>query len=197
MWETQSEPVPSGRRYRLCSESRPLSFRQLFDKLQNEAVFRDWYTVMLASVAPPACFWEHPPLTEQTFDDAAEFVLIDAPMLARLRPEPGPFGNQFARHAGAEVITFSNLGGDALLVTPAPVASPEVYPHLAAFVRGASTTQLHALWTATARAVHDALGDEPCWLSTSGLGVAWLHIRLDTQPKYYQHRPYKDLPPDD
>jgi hypothetical protein len=28
------------------------------------------------------------------------------------------------------------------------------------------------------------------WLSTSGLGVAWLHIRLDSTPKYYQHQPY-------
>ena len=30
------------------------------------------------------------------------------------------------------------------------------------------------------------------WLSTSGLGVAWLHLRLDHEPKYYQYAPYRD-----
>lgn len=25
------------------------------------------------------------------------------------------------------------------------------------------------------------------WLSTSGLGVYWLHFRIDARPKYYQY----------
>jgi hypothetical protein len=29
------------------------------------------------------------------------------------------------------------------------------------------------------------------WLSTSGLGVLYLHFRIDTVPKYYSHEPYK------
>jgi hypothetical protein len=28
------------------------------------------------------------------------------------------------------------------------------------------------------------------WISTSGLGVPWVHVRLDSYPKYYQYRPY-------
>ncbi|WP_391540805.1 DUF6940 family protein [Halomicronema hongdechloris] len=31
----------------------------------------------------------------------------------------------------------------------------------------------------------------PRWVNASGLGVAWLHVRLDTRPKYYQHEPYR------
>jgi hypothetical protein len=31
----------------------------------------------------------------------------------------------------------------------------------------------------------------PVWLSTSGLGIYWLHFRLDTVPKYYTYAPYK------
>jgi hypothetical protein len=31
---------------------------------------------------------------------------------------------------------------------------------------------------------------QPIWLSTAGMGVAWLHIRLDERPKYYSHKPY-------
>jgi hypothetical protein len=31
------------------------------------------------------------------------------------------------------------------------------------------------------------------WVSTSGLGVYWLYIRLDSFPKYYNFQPYKTL----
>ncbi len=35
------------------------------------------------------------------------------------------------------------------------------------------------------------IGHTPLWLSTAGGGVAWLHVRLDSRPKYYGYSPYK------
>ena len=32
--------------------------------------------------------------------------------------------------------------------------------------------------------------DHRLWISTSGLGVSWLHIRLDSIPKYYNYKEY-------
>ena len=32
----------------------------------------------------------------------------------------------------------------------------------------------------------------PLWVSTSGAGVYWLHLRLDSFPKYYTHAPYRN-----
>ena len=29
------------------------------------------------------------------------------------------------------------------------------------------------------------------WLNTSGLGVYWLHMRIDDTPKYYRYNKYK------
>jgi len=46
----------------------------------------------------------------------------------------------------------------------------------------------------TARAITARLSDRPLWVSTSGLGVAWLHVRLDARPKYYQYTPYREQP---
>lgn len=34
------------------------------------------------------------------------------------------------------------------------------------------------------------LNDAPIWLNTAGAGVPWLHIRLDSRPKYYRYQPY-------
>ena len=88
-------------------------------------------------------------------------------------------------------LVSENLGGDALLIAPSPVGPPEAYPHLAAFLRLAPEAQVRSLWRHAAGALRENLGDDPRWLSTSGLGVAWLHLRLDRSPKYYQFEPYR------
>ena len=191
MWEARSHSVPSGLRCQIFGEGEQLTFRELFDHLETDAAFAEWYSNALSEVSFRAFFWEHPPLRADTFDGMAEFVLIESSSLARLHADPQPFENEFAHHADAEVITFPNLGGDALLVVPSPIASHEVYPHLAAFLRGAPKRQIRALWKAAAQAVRGTLGTEPRWLSTAGLGVSWLHLRLDTRPKYYRFGPYK------
>lgn len=191
MWEARQEIVPSGTRHQIFDEGSRLSFRELFTLLEQKPDFALWYSNVLASAAHAAFFWELPPLTDETFDNDAEFVLIESSSLASVHPDPEPFASQFASHSQTDVITFVNLGGDAVLVAPRPIESIGVYPHLATFVRGAPDSQVVALWKATAQVVREHLGPSPRWLSTSGLGVSWLHLRLDTRPKYYQFAPYK------
>ena len=36
-----------------------------------------------------------------------------------------------------------------------------------------------------------ARGGQPTWLSTEGSGVPWLHVRLDSYPKYYHTDAYR------
>ncbi len=117
--------------------------------------------------------------------------MIEAPSLAALHPDPAPFQAQFARQPAAEVVSFPNLGGDALLIVPRPIGPIEAYPHLAAFVRYAPESQVRSLWKRAARAVRENLNATPRWLNSAGQGVSWLHLRLDTRPKYYQFGPYK------
>ena len=168
-----------------------MSFRRLFHLLGTDAEFRAWYSRVLIDASFEAFFWEHPPLTTESFDDEAAFVLLDAPSLAGIKAEPAPFESEFAKQPGQDVLVFPNLGGDALLIVPRPLGRPEAYPHLAAFLRDAPAGQVQALWKAVAGVVRDHLGLQPHWLSTAGLGVAWLHLRLDTRPKYYRFEPYR------
>jgi len=191
VWEARTQAISSGLRYQILAEGRQVTFRELFGHLETDAGFAQFYTDTLLGASFQAFFWEHPPLTDKTLDGLAEFVLIESSSLADLRSDPRPFGDQFARHPNAQVVTFPNLGRDALLVVPTPVVSHEVYPHLATFLRGAPKPQIEALWKAVARAVRKTVSKDPRWLSTAGLGVAWLHLRLDTRPKYYRFGPYK------
>lgn len=191
MWQARHEFVPQGILFKIFQGDLQLSFRELFGLLENNSEFARWYGETLADSALDAFFWEHPAVTSNTFDKKAEFVLIGSSSLASLTAEPSPFESRFALNPGADVITFPNLGGDALLVVPSPIGPIEAYPHLAAFLRNAPRTQVISLWKAAARVVHENLGPIPRWLSTAGLGVSWLHLRLDTRPKYYRFEPYK------
>lgn len=75
-------------------------------------------------------------------------------------------------------------------MAPYPEHENSAYAHLAKFVRNAPDRQTHEIWRVVAEALEGHIGTAPVWLSTAGLGVYWLHIRLDSRPKYYRHRPY-------
>ena len=92
-----------------------------------------------------------------------------------------------------DVVTFPNLGGDAIMVVPCPRAADSVYGHLASFVRNAAESQVHSLWQSVGEAMRKRLSEKAVWLSTAGLGVSWLHVRLDSRPKYYGYAPFKQI----
>ena len=89
------------------------------------------------------------------------------------------------------MISFPNLGGDAQLVVPTPLNDPSHYAHLASFVRNAPADQVRNFWKTTAIVYEQEIGEKTVWLSTAGLGVSWLHVRIDSRPKYYRFQDYK------
>ena len=192
MWDADVETLAANRarRYRVCRGGSGISYADALRCWRDDAAFRSFFLSLLADAPFSAYRWETPPVTGANVSRPFEFVLLDAPSLAR-----GPDVQAFAEHytrAGGSVVTFANLGKDAVLVVPAPAGPPDVYVHLAAFVRGAPETQKHDLWRAVGEAMAARLGAKPVWLSTAGAGVAWLHVRLDDRPKYYGHRAYAD-----
>jgi hypothetical protein len=191
MYAIKTEDIPSGRKYRVIGGGAPMPFRRFFALLASDEAFTDWYSRTLAAFEAEAFYWELPPLTAATLDRDAEFVLIGTPMLARFPAERAPFAEHFDEARSEDVVVFPNLGGDAVMVVPCPLGPDENYPHLAAFLRGADRRQMRALWQRTAEELLRGVGERPVWLSTAGGGVAWLHVRLDSRPKYYSYGPYR------
>jgi hypothetical protein len=190
-WRALTDEVRNGVRYRILHEGEPLAFRKLFDLFATDSDFAGWYSRLLATADPEAYFWEHPALSSEAMDQATEFVLIDAPSLAARQADVETFRSHFANAGDNDIAVFDNIGGDALLLAPRPAAPIKSYAHLASFVRQGPDEQIRNLWKETARQMSRLVGREPLWLSTSGLGVAWLHVRFDRDPKYYQHTAYK------
>ena len=190
MWIAKTESVNNGRRFQIRQGEDSISFGVYLKLLEEDQEFAAWYAKLLAETDYEAFFWEHPPLCDANLDAKVEFVLLDSPALAGLDPNPEPFSSHFQSGSEGDIVSFRSLGGDAVLLAPRPTVPLEACVHLAAFVRQASRTQIEYLWRQTGRAVRENLSEQNLWLSTSGLGVPWLHIRLDSYPKYYQHRPY-------
>mmetsp|Transcript_16336 Transcript_16336/g.23719 ORF Transcript_16336/g.23719 Transcript_16336/m.23719 type:complete len:216 (-) Transcript_16336:5155-5802(-) len=139
------------------------------------------------------------------------FVVLKSPALARIsRPDPDSFAEHFARARRASpglppvAITFENLGRDALLISPMPLAERREYSGYFGSGRSPEYAHFPFLTSAPAPDVSELLrlmaasylnrlitrGTRNVWLNTSGLGVSWLHVRLDSSPKYYQYRPF-------
>ncbi len=194
MWTARSEELPDARGQRIAFEldSHPATFADVLHGWQADAGFRSLFNTLLADAPYTAFRWETPAVTAATLARPCEFVVLDSPGLAR-QPAPEAFAEPFLQRGQTDVVVFRNLGGDAVLVVPCPVAGPLAYGHLAAFVRLAPEPQRHALWQAVGEAMGRRIGAKPVWLSTAGAGVSWLHVRLDDRPKYYGFDSYKQM----
>ena len=193
MWQMQQELLsePPGVKVRLFDGGRPCTFADVLSGWQRDEPFRAFFLAELRAVATAAFFWEMPPITRATLCRPYEFVVVNSPHLAMVRADSRPFAAQWWA-TNEPVVSFRNLRGDAVLVVPRPVGAAVDYAHLAAFLRNAPPAQQEALLQRVAEVVLAEVGERPLWLSTSGLGVYWLHIRLDSRPKYYTYAPYRE-----
>jgi hypothetical protein len=150
------------------------------------------FSKALADSPFEAFFWETPPLLRGRWHQPFSSVVVDAPSLARSPEDRGRFDGPMAGTAGL-VARFDNLGGDAHLV--APTCGPSgACAHLASFLRQAEEGAILALWAGVGQALWEREQDpRPTWVSTSGLGVAWLQIRLARRPKYYTWAPFRGV----
>ena len=86
---------------------------------------------------------------------------------------------------GKGVAAFYNLSGDTMLVVPTPVDNVS-FATLKNFIHNASVKQQAALWACVAKEVRRILkNSNQVWVSTHGLGVPYLHVRICKTPKYY------------
>ena len=166
-----------------------MSHRQFLNSLANNREFVEWYNQYLTESDFEAFFWENKPVTEDNLDDTYECTLVKSSSLARVSPDSQTFQSYFSEMS--DVVSFPNLGGDAQLVVPCPITEKSSYTQIGSFVRNAPEHQIINFWERTGSEMLSAITKQPRWLSTSGLGVYWLHVRIDSVPKYYQTDEYK------
>ena len=171
-----------------------LSYEVVINYWLESTEFRNFYFSVLLDFPFDAFFWEHPPVSNLNIKQVYEFVLVPSPQLSKVSADPSPFQEKFnLRQSDDSILVFENLGKDAGLIVPYPMMEKNVYAHFASFIRNAPEDQKHDLFRILANALGERISNKPTWVSTSGLGVYWLHIRLDSRPKYYSYQLYRRL----
>ena len=192
MWTHATEELRRGwvTKVTVSHHGAPLSVGDALQALDRDASFQAFLTRLLAGSAHDAFRWEMPPIALATLDRPFEFVVTNDPAL-EAEAEPAAFRQYFTGpNAVAPALAVPNLGQTALLIVPRQIGAASDYAHLARFLRRAPPGQAHALWACVAQTALQRLSSSPLWISTAGGGVAWLHVRVEAEPKYYSHRPY-------
>jgi hypothetical protein len=170
-------------------DDEPVSFREVLSQWRTSEQFRDFWARSLRAVPFTAYCWECRPVTDQDLDQAFECVFVESPLLVGRAADWRPFEAHF--RGDRDAVSFESLGKDAILVSPCPGEGGGDFAHLSSFMSTATERRVSALWHAVGDALEARISSHPVWLSTAGLGVSWLHVRLDSRPKYYRHAPYK------
>lgn len=96
---------------------------------------------------------------------------------------------------------FDNLGRDATLVAPRPpsisLARELRFAHLANYIQQTPLAEAADFINLVAKEYKHMLANSThrsVYLSTSGLGVSYLHFRLEHAPKYYNYEAFKKPP---
>ena len=182
----------------LDSESRlQMTYDDFINYLIGEnGEFRHELTLTLQSLPVDAYFWECINVSNKNLNKLFEFVIVPATELSGIRADISAFENLMSSCGDRKALAFPNLGRDAILVAPCPSTTlTHDFAHLANFLRTADDHSIDIFWKVVGQTLQQVLSTrddaKKLWLSTSGLGVPWLHVRLDDRPKYYNFLEYK------
>lgn len=190
MFELQADSISvSITKYRIIYGNHLLRFDEVISLWRSDAGFRSYFIESLAASPFETYRFETPAVSHNNCARIFEFVLVDSPWLD-VKQDSSPFAGHFGK-SSASVIEFDNLGADATLIVPRPLYGENTYAHIAAFLRRAPEYQKHRLWEKVGHCLGEKITKNTIWLNTAGGGVDWLHVRLDSKPKYYAYTPYK------
>ena len=101
------------------------------------------------------------------------------------------FSKKINQSKNKDVLSFFNLSKTSLLVVPKP-RNNKKYTTLKQFMDNATMKQQKVFWKKVASSINKMLKtNDKVWVSTHGKGVPYLHIRIDTNPKYYLTKKFK------
>lgn len=178
--------------FQLKHQDKWLTVGQVVDLWRHSIAFRNFYTQIFREVPFFGFFWENRPMSRQSLMDTYQFIVAKTMAFHGTKADSSAFEAHFEGPSMTTV--FPNLSQTAQLVVPCPSATyPDGFAHMGCFIRKADDQQLDAFWRLIGQTLHQhfQVSEAPIWLSTSGLGVPWLHVRLDQTPKYYTFEPYK------
>lgn len=191
-------------------DGRQMSYLQCMRLLRDSQSFRLlWQTVLneQGKLLGGTYFWECIPTTPSTiFITPMQYVLVGYKTRTLTSRAPKASCDSFAPNLESKssvvisksIAAFPNLSGDSILIVPKGLtllSNYQCYLDIGTFTKSCPYAQQDALWQYVGQYITRAIEvrdpNDVLWLNTHGLGVPWIHIRLDQKPKYYAFEYYK------
>lgn len=193
-WSELTLEVSEGSRYKLKVGNRFLSFFEVVRYLGYPA-FSLSYSNCVLQLGFEDFFWEHPAVTLENLDQPYEVSIVPTTAFTGRAPNYSPFQRKF--DLGQSNSVFENLSGSAILVVPNPDVGQrgeKDYGSFSRFLQNAEDEKVVSLFKVLSDTWLEQLqrGSDYKYVSTHGLGVIWLHVRLDQRPKYYHTLLYRN-----
>ncbi len=137
-------------------------------------------------------FYQTSPITRDMNTEYKE-KFIESDRLEKITQDYSPFAEHFIKPKNKYVTSFLNLSKKTILVVPVPLIKANKtfnYTTIKDFIDNAPAEQQIALWKHVAKIVKQLLKEvDIVYINTHGLGVYYLHVRLDIKPNsYYSKR---------
>lgn len=120
-----------------------------------------------------------------------EHMLIESNNLDNMSQDYTPFNEYINKNITHTSMSFYNLSKTSKLIIPMPCVNKN-FTTLKDFIDNASIDTQKEFWKKVADEIrHMSKLHKKIWISTHGLGVGYLHMRIDTSPKYYHTDEFK------
>jgi len=161
-----------------------MTMEEFFNALASQQDVRNIIIKIFKQSQFSSAYWQFPIYCKQTKNTQIQFDLYCTTPFRQANPRD--FRNQFVGEKMGDAIMFKNKSGDTDLISIVPT-NDDVYDNyfsdIMNFMKNSHESFQHSLLK--------KIGSEmlkktlPCYLSTHGKGVDWIHIRLCDKPKYY------------
>jgi hypothetical protein len=168
-----------------------MPFYDFFSGLKKSKKTREKIINIFMNSDFDAIFWEFPLIKG---NDDTEFVFIKTDPKLFGHANPKIYSNYFINENENSAVIFKNISGDTLLISPTPSngKNDEYSSHIMNFMkRSNNIMQKHNLLKMIGTIMTKNIKEgKTIYMSTHGLGVPWVHIRISRIPKYYQYKKY-------
>jgi hypothetical protein len=129
---------------------------------------------------------------DKNMNNIYEDKLIENNNLDNIKQDYSSFIKHITKSINKYVTSFNNLSGDTILIIPIPKKNKD-FTTIKDFCDNASITHQKAFWKKVANEIENILkNNDKIYISTHGFGVYYFHLRLDTYPKYYHTKEFKN-----
>ena len=191
-----SESSAVYQKYKMChTDSTIMTYKRLFDVIQFSARTTEQFIEIFKQCPFEQYYFEVKPINIKNINTTQfEFVLYAATGLFN-KAKYDKFEEYGINQSNNRIKHFMNPSKNTLLIVPTYNKKCDIhtYAHIANFMRYGNNKQQHNLLKKMFKYYEKELNKttNQLWLSTSGKGVPWLHIRIDQIPKYITFDEYK------